>query len=394
MLPSKISAFISYASQDKDISRRLAYDLRSAGIEIWYDEFQLRAGDPILHSIRTGIERSDVLLALISKHSITSKWVDKEVRDAFGKHGVTGAPAIIPIRLDDSEPPSFLRSVKWIDFRTDYDEGLRELLDALRSRRPSDKAGGVIDVRGLAEELAKDRAPARGAGAYATTVLSLATIVATLITAAPAFYQVFAEPTKLYYSIDQGRLSIPPAVDSEKLRKMLRAEGIADSSIRIQLVNRGRKAAEEIKVGVAVEGSLSAFASTPDAATNPVWVTIVPPVVKPNDASANLMLRKLVPNRAFSATYTYASESGNFKCDVVVDGVLAKQVQDINALPEWPVWNAIKTPASVFVFGFLVSVIAGVYLASLTNEKVRELVVDILDVVAPMVGRFARHLWK
>jgi|ERR1051325_68406 hypothetical protein len=163
------AVFISYASADKEMARRLAYDLKSAGVNTWFDEFELKAGDPLLHTIRIGIEQSDFLLVLVSINSVGSKWVDGEVREALDKNINTGAPAIIPIRIDDAEPPLFLRSIKYVDLRSNYEEGLRQLLAALESDRPREKVRNVIDSAGLAEELAKDRQLPRGAGFYVTT---------------------------------------------------------------------------------------------------------------------------------------------------------------------------------------------------------------------------------
>ena len=111
----RTDVFISYSSADRDVARRLANDLKSAGVGVWYDEFHLKAGDPILHTIRDGIEQSDVLLVLVSKNSIASKWVDRELRDAFERFGERGTPVIIPVRVDNAPVPGFLQSIKQVD---------------------------------------------------------------------------------------------------------------------------------------------------------------------------------------------------------------------------------------------------------------------------------------
>ena len=45
--------FLSYASQDADAARRLCDALRSAGLEVWFDQSELRGGDAWDAGIRT-----------------------------------------------------------------------------------------------------------------------------------------------------------------------------------------------------------------------------------------------------------------------------------------------------------------------------------------------------
>jgi len=383
----KTGVFISYSTADRDTARRITHDLESAGVNVWYDEAQLKAGDPILYSIREGIERSDVLLVLVSANSIASKWVDREVREAFEKHGETGAPAIIPIRVDDTEPPLFLRSIKYVDMRSDYDEGLRELLRALETEPPTEKVRNVIDAAGLAEELAKDRESPRGAGFYVTTALGVLTLIDTVLAAWPAFVQAFGDRPKLFYSVTQTQLAIPQSLDEERIRKILRDERIPVANIRIQSINRGSKDADEIKVGVTVDGALLSFSSEPDAATNPVWVTITPPTIQPNDRSASLLLNDLVPDRRLSVDYAYHADSARFTCDVVADGLLANQVTDVGSVPEWSLWQVIKTPVLILALGLTFSIGLGVFAGALVNRTFRDLALEVLNVVSPLAAR-------
>jgi hypothetical protein len=394
MKSEKPVVFISYASADGETARRLANDLESAGVDTWFDEFELKAGDPLLHTIRAGIEQSDFLLVLVSANSIASKWVDGEVREAFEKHINTGAPAIIPIRVDDTEPPTFLRSIKYVDIRSNYDEGLRQLLGALRSQRPSEKVRNVIDSASLAEELAKERQSPRGAGFYVTTILGILTLIVTVFTAWPAFNQAFGDRPKIYFSVSQSQLSIPKSLDGDRIRKILRDQSIPDSNVRIQVINRGAKDADEIKIGLTIDGNLSSSILEPDPTTNPVWVTITPPSLKQSDKSSILVLKDLVPNRSFSAEYMYYGNSEKFSWDVVADGLLANQVADIALVPQWSLWQEIKTPVLVFIVGTVLSVLIGIFVASLRNRMFRDLILEVLHVVSPVSARLLTLLTK
>ena len=39
------AVFLSYASQDAEAARRICNALRAAGIEVWFDQSELRGGD-------------------------------------------------------------------------------------------------------------------------------------------------------------------------------------------------------------------------------------------------------------------------------------------------------------------------------------------------------------
>lgn len=39
------AVFLSYASQDADVAKRICDALRAAGIEVWFDASELRGGD-------------------------------------------------------------------------------------------------------------------------------------------------------------------------------------------------------------------------------------------------------------------------------------------------------------------------------------------------------------
>ena len=48
--------FLSYSSDDADAARRICNALRAAGLEVWFDQSELRGGDAWNASIRKWIE--------------------------------------------------------------------------------------------------------------------------------------------------------------------------------------------------------------------------------------------------------------------------------------------------------------------------------------------------
>ncbi|QDV20664.1 Secreted effector protein pipB2 [Gimesia panareensis] len=79
------SCFISYSHEDKSFARRLHDALQGRGIRCWLDEHQILPGDNIYDRIEHGVRVWDKVLLCASKHSLTSGWVDDELKHAFAK---------------------------------------------------------------------------------------------------------------------------------------------------------------------------------------------------------------------------------------------------------------------------------------------------------------------
>jgi Tfp pilus assembly protein PilF len=61
--------FLSYASQDADTARRICEALRAAGLEVWFDQNELRGGDAWDASIRKQIKECALFVPIISDNT-------------------------------------------------------------------------------------------------------------------------------------------------------------------------------------------------------------------------------------------------------------------------------------------------------------------------------------
>ncbi len=95
--------FISHASEDKEaVVRPLAEALRSHGVTVWYDEFELRIGDSLRRKIDAGIARSRFGLIVLSKPFLAKGWPQYEL-DGMTTMSVSGRQVLLPVWHDISK---------------------------------------------------------------------------------------------------------------------------------------------------------------------------------------------------------------------------------------------------------------------------------------------------
>ncbi|HWZ64289.1 MAG TPA: TIR domain-containing protein [Steroidobacteraceae bacterium] len=116
------AVFLSYASQDAQAAQRLSNALRAAGIEVWFDQSELRGGDAWDQSIRKQIKTCALFLPIISKHTheraegyFRLEWklaVDRS--HLIAAHKAFLVPVVIDDTGEDEEHvPEKFREVQW-----------------------------------------------------------------------------------------------------------------------------------------------------------------------------------------------------------------------------------------------------------------------------------------
>ena len=122
--------------------RQLAADLVANGIKVWLDEQRIRVGDSIPEKIAQGLAESDFYLVVNSRDSVQSAWVQKELNGALVREIERRRVAVLTIKIDDAELPESLRDKNYADFSKSYDEGLREVLEAIKAQEVTKNDGG------------------------------------------------------------------------------------------------------------------------------------------------------------------------------------------------------------------------------------------------------------
>ena len=121
-----LRVFLCHSSNDKPTVRELYQKLRAeAWIEPWLDEEELYPGQDWNMEIEKAVEAADAIIVCLSKGSITKEgYVQRELRTVldFADYKPEGTLYIIPVRLEECEPPRRLRAWQYAD----YFEGQRE----------------------------------------------------------------------------------------------------------------------------------------------------------------------------------------------------------------------------------------------------------------------------
>ena len=123
--------FISHSSEDKQFARWIAIDLKNAGHRIWFDEWDIKVGESIPRKIGHGLEACDYVALVLSKHAVESRWVENEWHAKYWDEIEKNKVMVLPLLKEDCTMPTLLKTKKYADFRSDYTQGLEDLMHAL-----------------------------------------------------------------------------------------------------------------------------------------------------------------------------------------------------------------------------------------------------------------------
>lgn len=112
---SEISVFFSYSHNDKAIATKIASAIQKQGVRVWIDEGELRVGDSIIEQISNALDEVHFVVALVSSHSVTSSWCNKELSIAMTGGLQRKGVKVLPLRVGSVRMPSALMDVLYMD---------------------------------------------------------------------------------------------------------------------------------------------------------------------------------------------------------------------------------------------------------------------------------------
>jgi TolB-like protein len=116
------AVFLSYASQDAEAAKRICDSLRAAGIEVWFDQSELRGGDVWDRQIRQQIHDCRLFIAVVSANTEAriEGYFRREWKLAVDRtHDLSERVAfLVPVVIDStseakSDVPDAFRHIQW-----------------------------------------------------------------------------------------------------------------------------------------------------------------------------------------------------------------------------------------------------------------------------------------
>ena len=109
----KYDAFLSHSSGDLDIVREIASRLKSDGVRVWFDEWEIKSdsslspGERVRVRVRAakiedGLEHSRVLVLCLSAAALAADWPQLESHTFRFQDPLNHDRRFIPLRLDDA----------------------------------------------------------------------------------------------------------------------------------------------------------------------------------------------------------------------------------------------------------------------------------------------------
>src|SRR5881628_742746 len=120
--PSPQAVFLSYAREDAEAARRIADALRGFGVEVWFDQSELRGGDAWDAKIRKQIRECALFVPIISANTqarlegyFRLEW---RLADQRSHLMAKGKPFMLPVVIDatrdhDARVPDSFLEVQW-----------------------------------------------------------------------------------------------------------------------------------------------------------------------------------------------------------------------------------------------------------------------------------------
>jgi len=108
--PGDGAVFISYSRHDAPAAKRLVDALQAAGIDVWFDIQELKAGDAWAMTILQGIQNCALFIPIVSANTQREDrnrayfWREWNIADDLALGMAPGERFIVPVVVDDTDP--------------------------------------------------------------------------------------------------------------------------------------------------------------------------------------------------------------------------------------------------------------------------------------------------
>lgn len=146
---NQLKVFLCHSVDDKPTVRELYQRLSQLSwIDVWLDEEKIFPGQDWEYEIEKALDNSDAVIVSLSRGSITKEgYVQRELRFVIdiALQKPEGTIFILPVRLEQCEPPRKLRSYQYADYfpKEQRDRAYQRLLASLKMRAIS---LGIVNI--------------------------------------------------------------------------------------------------------------------------------------------------------------------------------------------------------------------------------------------------------
>jgi len=198
MAQASRAIFLSYASQDVEAARNICEALRADGIEVWFDQSELRGGDAWDHKIRQQIRDCALFIPVISANTQARQEgyfrLEWRLADQRTHLMARNKAFIVPVSIDgtpesSADMPESFSSVQWTRLPSGATSPafVDRVLHLLSSEPDSSSVGFPPQPSAASDTATPPRPPASGNTAT-VRMRSLLSLIAVLVVIAVAYW--------------------------------------------------------------------------------------------------------------------------------------------------------------------------------------------------------------
>jgi molybdopterin-guanine dinucleotide biosynthesis protein A len=110
---------------------RLRDDLEARGHRLWFDALEIDVGDSIVAKMDSGLASASHLLLCLSASGVDTPWISREWMSALARQMNGADIKLLPVLLPGGSIPVLLADVRYADLRSDWEDGINNLDEAL-----------------------------------------------------------------------------------------------------------------------------------------------------------------------------------------------------------------------------------------------------------------------
>lgn len=110
-----VDFFISYASEDQTWAEWIAWQIEGEGHSVAVQAWDFEVGQDFLHEMRRYVRTAARVICVLTEAYSRSRMAEAEWRDVFARDPDGRLGLLVPVRVEDCEPPDLLRSRIYID---------------------------------------------------------------------------------------------------------------------------------------------------------------------------------------------------------------------------------------------------------------------------------------